>query len=1141
MGERFGVLWRTMGVAAVMLAVGGGTTAATDPAYVVRDLTTGTEAGVSSYPGPFYDLGGTILFFASDDAHGRELWRTDGRGAPVLVKDVAPGPDDGIATTGHALGDGVLYFRAATDGLWRSDGTAAGTFRISAIHPHRLLAAGDRLYAAVELDHDGFTLMRIDLPGGDGTVLGEFRDGFVEPSLTLVDGRLFFAVSGPEGLWTSDGTPEGTRLLRAVELANRVGGNDNSELIAVGGQLFFAARDEAGWELWRSDGTEAGTRRVRDIAPGPAGSIHLNDYWEGVQPFFAALGDRLVFMANDGVGGLEPWRSDGTEAGTVRIADVAPGPRGVDGTSGGADDSDAAQSAIRLVELDGRLYFTARPSGEALELWVTDGTAAGTAAVAPLSSGYVTVASLAADASRLFVSTYDQLFVSDGTAAGTVPILTMDTATDLTPTADGIVFAGHTYRSGVEPWISDGSAAGTRELADLARGTPGLDPQQLTALGNILLFTADDSTRGRELWRSDGSQDGSRLVADIAAGAASSHPTGLIVSGSTLYFVATDGSGHDLWTSDGTAAGTRRVGIDATSPPSLFESMAADGRGGVYFFSDQPVRASIWHSDGTATGTRLLVAGDSAGSYPITTLPLQIGAVAVFTAGDITTGGGIWRTDGTPAGTGLVTGGPQSHPLGFVSLGDQALFFAHGRGSDLELWRTDGTTGGTAFLANVGETAGAPVVSGDGRVLFNAGSHHAYRLWQSDGTVAGTFAIDGGQRSTPVQVAAVGGRIFVLRGRANRTVFAEVGCAALLETVGAFSSLASLTSVGDRLLFSELARAGDQRLWGSDGTAAGTRAVAELPPPSRDPQTNEATTFVRAGQRVYFAARLGDAGRELWALPASALPSLDPRPCEPPPTPTPVPGRPTPGPFDCPAGPTCTVLELEPVEGRAGERATITAVLHASDLPIAGVQNDIAFPPGIALLMNEDGDPDCVVEPSIDKAGTAFSFQPPSCTPGVDCSAMRALVLSFSDVAPIYDGAVLYRCTALLSRDLEPGDHGLTLSNLGASDPDGLAVQLDGIDGVVSVEDQSGTRPIDATAGDTGGCQTAPATGSAMWLLVPAIALLLRRRSAGSAGGSPAAGKRWNARPRSGGEVGCDRFPAAGEPPALPAIRRRRG
>ncbi|HEY0302702.1 MAG TPA: hypothetical protein VGC36_15255, partial [Rhizomicrobium sp.] len=296
--------------------------AAAGPAYVVKDLTVGSEPGASSYPGPFFDLGHTLLFIARDDAHGLELWRSDGTAAgTAVVKDLAAGPADGVAAYGHLVANGVLYFRAAQGGLWRSDGSAAGTAPLSDVTPFDIIADGNRLYVAGAVDNEGFSLYRIDLPSGATTLLGDFRGGEIDPSLTLVAGRLFFAaVGGPEGLWTSDGTPAGTHLVRAVQLANREGGNDTSELIAVGAQLFFTAYDESGWELWHSDGTAAGTERVRDINPNGNG-IHFNDYWEGAQPFFAALGDDvLIFMATDGVSGLEPWRSDGTAAGTVRLA-----------------------------------------------------------------------------------------------------------------------------------------------------------------------------------------------------------------------------------------------------------------------------------------------------------------------------------------------------------------------------------------------------------------------------------------------------------------------------------------------------------------------------------------------------------------------------------------------------------------------------------------------------------------------------------------------------------------------------------------------------------------------------------------------------------------------------------------------------
>src|SRR3954470_19410928 len=92
-------------------------------------------------------------------------------------------------------------------------------------------------------------------------------------------------------------------------------------LTVAGNQLFFTASSspDTGLELYKSDGTAAGTGLVKDIIPGAGASNPA---------FYAPLGNSVVFTAFSGPDGGqddEPWVSDGTAAGTQRLADITPG------------------------------------------------------------------------------------------------------------------------------------------------------------------------------------------------------------------------------------------------------------------------------------------------------------------------------------------------------------------------------------------------------------------------------------------------------------------------------------------------------------------------------------------------------------------------------------------------------------------------------------------------------------------------------------------------------------------------------------------------------------------------------------------------------------------------------------------------
>jgi ELWxxDGT repeat protein len=214
--------------------------------------------------------------------------------------------------------NGTLLF-TANDGIygkevWKSDGTEIGTAIVKDINPT------------------------------GGPLLQDFAD---------VNGTLFFsATDGVDfGLWTSDGTANGTTL--AFSFADKFGGLD--KLTHAGGTLFFTANDRIhGSEVWKSDGTFYGTIMVKDIQTG------------GWPYYLTSVNNTLFFVADDGIHGHELWKSDGTEAGTVMVKDINP--------SGDA-------SLAGLTNVNGTLFFRANDGVHGTELWRSDGTEIGTVMV----------------------------------------------------------------------------------------------------------------------------------------------------------------------------------------------------------------------------------------------------------------------------------------------------------------------------------------------------------------------------------------------------------------------------------------------------------------------------------------------------------------------------------------------------------------------------------------------------------------------------------------------------------------------------------------------------------------------------------------------------------------------------------------
>ena len=320
------------------------------------------------------------------------------------------------------------------------------------------------------------------------------------------------------------------------------------------GKLYFSANStingtNIGNELWESDGTDTGTKLVADINPGTPSSSPANLF---------TFNDKIYFSGGAFVNGASTY-------GLLQSYDP---------TNGVQIISSNARNATNFGKVGNTLYFKAsnlgvNPSTERMYYLNTSGEAIIADDNLKVNAiGYVANKVIAnAQLTNATNPSWMQLFGFDGTTTSLVK--NINTSASRYPQnfyysqALGKSFFGANGGNGTEPWITDGTEAGTVNLKDIntSNASAGSGPSNFTEYNGKVYFSASNGlTNGAELWVTDGTEAGTYMVKDIIPGSNGTFPEKMVVYKNKLYFLLTNtNSVRQLWETDGTEDGTKLV------------------------------------------------------------------------------------------------------------------------------------------------------------------------------------------------------------------------------------------------------------------------------------------------------------------------------------------------------------------------------------------------------------------------------------------------------------------------------------------------------------------------------------------------------------------------------------------------------
>jgi ELWxxDGT repeat protein len=479
---------------------------------------------------------------------------------------------------------------------------------------------------------------------------------------------------------------------------------------------------------------------VTDGTPG--GTLQLSAVIKFVDNIGAPINGKLIFAGTTAAADTELYITDGTPAGTKLVKDINPGA--------------PSSNPQYLYTINNIIYFTADSAAVGNELWRTDGTPAGTTFVKDINPGLPGSS----------IVNYDVAFRQGF-----------------------LYFTAETALEGRELWRTDGTTAGTTLVKDIVVGTGGSNypgNYELFATSTYLLFMARTAASGVELWISNGTGPGTVLLMDINMGADSSNARFFTLFNGIVLFEATDAThGDELWRTDGTPGGTTllkdiNIGPDSSTKVEIFPGLSLDVFQGFHIFNNLlyfnayngTSVGQVWSTGGSPANTLLVKDFMLSASFPLPSVNLgnaiNLTNKFIFPVSDQTSRSELWESDGVPGGAGTVLFKSFAltppripvifNPVGFANTsgilfqGNKFFFSAGEDAEGYELWISDGVDG-TATHTHIVKDINPGAADSDPGFPFSYlyttttfffpanNATYGLELWKSDGTLAGTDTV----------------------------------------------------------------------------------------------------------------------------------------------------------------------------------------------------------------------------------------------------------------------------------------------------------------------------------------------------------------------------------------------------------------